>query len=184
LKPVFYIHIGQHRTGTTSLQNFLASNRKVLYEKGIIYPEFLKPASSHFFAWYFGFGNRRLSSSENKQVEGVLQKTIRDALEHSKDVLISSEILFSNIRKSSIKRIHKQFSDFDIRIICYLRRQDEYILSFYTQYLKHGNTRDVDVYIKRQMFRWYHALHKPAYNWYKKLKMPACLKKEFNCSGL
>lgn len=168
--PTVYIHIGQHRTGTTSLQNFLAANRNVLYEKGFIYPEFLKPASSHFFAWHCGFGNRNLTNEEHEQVRAVLQKTKREALENSKDILISSEILFSNIRKSALKKIREQFTGFDVKIICYLRRQDEYIQSYYTQYIKYGNTLDVNAYVKRKMFRWYHRFLPPAFNWYNKLK--------------
>ena len=33
------IHIGTHKTGTSSLQTFLATNRSVLIKHGIYYPE-------------------------------------------------------------------------------------------------------------------------------------------------
>lgn len=168
--PKVFIQIGQHRTGTTTLQNFLAKNREVLYEKGIIYPEFLKPASSHFFAWYYGFGNRKLHTGDSEKVASIIQKTIRGALEHSRDIVISSEVLFSNISKSALRKIRKQFRNFDIKIICYLRRQDEYILSYYSQYLKHGNTMEINSYIDKQLFTWYHYLRKPQYEWYVRLK--------------
>ena len=170
MKPLLYIHIGQHRTGTTSLQNFLASNRKVLYDKGIIYPKFLKPASSHFFAWYYGFGNRRLNDIEKSQVKDILRSIRCDAIKNSKDILISSEILFSGITRSKLVKIRKQFSDFDLKIICYLRRQDRYILSFYTQFLKNRKVLDMESYINKKVFRWYHSFYLPGYNWYKKLK--------------
>ena len=35
----FIIHIGYSKTGTTSVQNFLSLNRKVLIERGILHPD-------------------------------------------------------------------------------------------------------------------------------------------------
>src|SRR5438309_11963248 len=36
--PHCFLHIGTEKTGTTSIQNFLAQNRDHLREKGILYP--------------------------------------------------------------------------------------------------------------------------------------------------
>jgi len=33
-----YIHIGLHKTGTTSIQNFLTLNENILSKKGYLYP--------------------------------------------------------------------------------------------------------------------------------------------------
>jgi capsular polysaccharide export protein len=39
MKPSLILHIGTTKTGSTSLQNFLFSNRARLLEKGILFPE-------------------------------------------------------------------------------------------------------------------------------------------------
>ncbi|MCH8942156.1 MAG: hypothetical protein IIA48_06935 [Bacteroidetes bacterium] len=38
----FILHIGQSKTGTTAIQSFLSENRKILHNKGILYPDILK----------------------------------------------------------------------------------------------------------------------------------------------
>jgi len=43
------------------------------------------------------------------------------------------------------QKIKKRFKGFNIKIICYLRRQDSYIESFYNQYIKLGNTLDFEI---------------------------------------
>ena len=35
-----FLHIGQSKTGTTSLQNFLSEHRDILTKNGILYPDF------------------------------------------------------------------------------------------------------------------------------------------------
>ncbi len=37
--PVLVVHIGLNKTGSTSLQQFLYANRKILREKGVLYPD-------------------------------------------------------------------------------------------------------------------------------------------------
>ena len=37
-RPVIIVHLGMHKTGTTSIQHFLARHRRRLREAGILYP--------------------------------------------------------------------------------------------------------------------------------------------------
>ena len=38
-KKRLFLHIGRHKTGTTSLQNFFSEKKELLSERGILYPE-------------------------------------------------------------------------------------------------------------------------------------------------
>jgi len=46
-KPVLYLHIGTHKTGTTALQNCMAKNKHFLMENGICYSEYAEGHNSH-----------------------------------------------------------------------------------------------------------------------------------------
>lgn len=55
-----YLHIGLHKTGTTTIQDNLLLNRNILYKKGYLYPEFRignDPVSNHSIPIYSMFCN-------------------------------------------------------------------------------------------------------------------------------
>lgn len=62
-----YIHIGEHKTGTTSLQGFLLENIEFLAQNGchyLIFPEYthMHPyggAAAHPIAWALEFGYKK-----------------------------------------------------------------------------------------------------------------------------
>ena len=41
------IHVGPHKTGTTSIQFYLHSNRRALAKQGVAYPSFYPPLPCH-----------------------------------------------------------------------------------------------------------------------------------------
>lgn len=167
--PTIYIHIGQHKTGTSTIQKFLSSNRSILYQKGLIYPDFLGINSSHFFAWFYQFGNRVLDADQNNMVDEIIRKIFIEATTSSRNIIISSEVLFSNIVDANLEEIKKRFKESNIKIICYLRRQDTYIESFYKQYLKSGYSLGFNEYFKKNNFKWNPFISSSRYNWYKTL---------------
>ncbi|MEK8016659.1 MAG: glycosyltransferase, partial [Candidatus Parabeggiatoa sp.] len=145
-----YIHIGIHKTGTTSLQALFAKNKLLLERKDIYYPtEGLysvnnrrhllahavcdKPIPEKF---------RRIIELEN--IEFTKEKCIADIRRDvdSTDcnhILITSE----NFWGSDLKALNKLKSVFDklsfeprFIIIAYVRRQDKYIISEYNQEVK------------------------------------------------
>lgn len=150
-KKVF-IHIGQHKTGTTSIQNFLNINRKILKKNGFIYPNF-KSIASHPLAWSFNFGNNHVKESflkNNPQFKVQVQKELDKAFHQKENIVISSEVFCENINTESMKTIKSKFKDSDVKIICYLRRQDYLFESKFrnTVHFKDFN-EDFKNYIKR-----------------------------------
>jgi hypothetical protein len=57
MKKTVFVHIGTHKTATSSIQNFLNKNRCFLIHDNINYPCFQHCAACHPLAWYLGFGN-------------------------------------------------------------------------------------------------------------------------------
>lgn len=126
------LHIGRHKSGTSSLQRFLCENRGALAEMGFIYPSAaIRGYGHHLFAEQFsGSALRRTPFEEVRESEisvGFL-KALREGLERA-DVVVSSEA-FQNCRPSLIAGL---FQEFDVQVVVYLREQAGYLMSAYSQ---------------------------------------------------
>ena len=175
--PELILHVGTHKTGSTSLQRSFEDNLKLLNSEGIYYP-------ISFVQDTFG---RELDSSINreflsvaknesikeidylrKQTEGIVNRATSGFYKKKfEKMLISSENLYGfdiasfiylltakqkvNEQDEEILetlkrwesfylgrfiRLEQLFKNFDIKIVCYLRRQDLLIESLYNQYIK------------------------------------------------
>lgn len=133
------LHIGSHKTATTSIQKFLLENNAELKSKG--YSLFtLEPNGSdslygHANHWVEHSGyNENFSAKFNLDWVNQIKK-----LEELDTLIFSAEHLswifdFNEIRKigSYLKKYFKS-----IKIVCYIRRQDEQLLSHHQQGSKH-----------------------------------------------
>ena len=121
--PEIFLHIGRHKSGTSSLQHFFASNAETLKRLGYHYPEAMRQGIAHHKLANF-FSDKHLNSAEDTQEYQRFCQEIQQA-EH---VIISSEAL-QNLHPSQIKP-HLQGS---VNIIVYIREQAEYAISSYAQ---------------------------------------------------
>lgn len=131
MKKTLYIHIGTGKTGTTAIQNYAESN--------------LEPLTRHHNLYYFkshlyckNFKNAERLNSEyivtvNNKLE-ELKNNINSSNVNS--FLISSEY-FPGEKYDEIKHIRDLFSNVcDVKIIVYLRRQDDFAWSWFSQIVK------------------------------------------------
>jgi hypothetical protein len=133
------IHVGTHRTATTSLQVALSRSRRTLSGKGYLYPVAGVPTQApdghHNIAWEIA-GDRRFRQ-ENGTVEDLIAE-ITSAPEHS--VLVSSEDFECAVHHTRfcefIQRL--QLAGLNVSILVYLRNQADYVASLYMEMLKHG----------------------------------------------
>jgi len=131
-----YLHVGAPKTGTTSIQNALDQRRQELKQLGILYPT---SAASHCAQHRIAFGLRRQVDPATGDVpDAVLEiEAVRAEFGQSgaHTVILSSEGLFS-LPKESIDLIHKRFEDLDTKVVAYIRRQDEMLISTFNQRIK------------------------------------------------
>ncbi|MDN5941342.1 MAG: hypothetical protein L0H94_05625 [Nitrospira sp.] len=123
-----FLHIGTHKTGTTALQQFLSLNRELLAQKGWLYPRAGCPESHHGhheIAW--GFMERKVFDF------GLLKREIEES-PCDRVVLSSEEFEFCR----NTDRVRDAFEYCEVRVVLYLRRQDDLLLSEYNQHLKSG----------------------------------------------
>lgn len=135
---VVYIHIGSPKTGTTSLQAFLGENRKELKKNGIDYPdgsEFLMlPAYSrhHNGIW--------IRQCHGKPEYEQMLASLLARCARSDTILFSDEEIFRGYQQDPgiIRDLHHALraAGHELRVIVYLRRQDEYLTSLWAQKVK------------------------------------------------
>lgn len=134
-----FLHVGTHKTGTTSIQTFAARNRSTLYERGLYYPGFdtigLEPRRSHLslIGGLYGIGkNNPLSEDEAQSFFQSLRRW--DESQESMDVLLSAENIVRlrpRKRRHFFRRLRAEFPKAEIIPVCALRRQDDLADSLY-----------------------------------------------------
>jgi hypothetical protein len=128
------IHIGTHKTGTTSIQSFLYKNSESLKQKGIFYSSLVEEninAGHHAIAAKIAANK----SSEVKRNRIRIQQLMKDIEESSCNSAIISSEIFSTIDPDLVRQT---FAEFDCHIICFLRRQDDYLESMYREIIKNS----------------------------------------------
>ncbi len=149
------MHIGTGKTGTSSLQSFLARNRTRLAESGWLYPRSLgRTRHVRFGLWTRSDDDLAAAFLERRPGTGrfgdpaelrrevparLLAEVRRAALTR---VLISDEALYA-APTPALERL-RQLTDehaSEVRVICYLRRQDDLLVSHYQQVVKVRATR-------------------------------------------
>ncbi len=149
------LHIGSGKTGTSSIQYFMNLNRAALADLGLLYPRTPGPRRHYrlsLFArsdgpledlpsWRRERERGRFSSPE------AFRKTFRRRLLREIDesglsrVLLSDEALYASSDEAMQRLsrfVHRIASS--LRIVVYLRRQDDHLVSRYQQVVKHGET--------------------------------------------
>jgi hypothetical protein len=140
MKKIVYIHIGSHKTGTTAIQTFLSANRKTLKKDGYLYPG--GGIAHHDMAREF----RTLSAPEIRKNPGLITNKYVDEINRSglNKILLSSEG-FELLTRQQIVSL-KEFlpPEFHVKIIFYVRRQDEKIESSYNRSVKNLKARSCE----------------------------------------
>jgi hypothetical protein len=167
-----YLHAGSHKTGTTALQEILGSAAGELRQQGICWPLF-PPIPAHHRLVRSVYGEFLFSGLETHR----LLRRIRRQSRGCHAVVLSSEKIyrmgyefFENAeqlteenqqkRIAFLRRLRALFADeFDLRIILYLRRVDEFAESMYKELLfrkKYAGEFRFDAFLveQRALFRY------------------------------
>jgi hypothetical protein len=143
------LHIGTGKAGSSSIQFFLRDNRKRLSELGVLYPE-TPGRARHARLGLFVKSEAELESSpewyREKQSDPAsfrkaFERRLLSEIEDSglSRVLLSDEVLFG-ASEQALRRLARftQTIAEHLRLVVYLRRQDDHMVSRYQQGVKIG----------------------------------------------
>ncbi len=148
---IVYLHIGMPKTGTSAIQRFLTDNPEVLAGKGYCYrhlpysfPDRSSPRrNAHFLVENIYNGKGKLDlPTKRARMEDTL-RIIAQWLEEFDHIILTDEAIWNNLRGDTwedFARLKKfcQEQGAALKIIVYLRRQDEYMLSWWKQHIRDG----------------------------------------------
>lgn len=136
MKKIIHLHIGLPKTGITTIQNFLLTNKQRLKENHILFPETGLQYSAHqpladLFAdnhpeWIDKYSPYFLLKMLEKEIELSICHTF----------ILTSEIFFFVNPNKILKTF---FSKYQIKITIFIRKFDAWMESGYKQNLKTGD---------------------------------------------
>lgn len=128
------LHIGIHKTGTTSIQEWCYDNRHLLQDRtGWTYPsELTVQKAHHVIPW--SVMEKFEANPVSRPHRGPLNE-IRQLLAGHDNLLISTEPLCT-ADNDDLAVIADLFQDFEVTVLIYVRRQDKLIQSDYVQRVK------------------------------------------------
>ena len=136
------------KTGTTALQNFFWLNRRELRRRGISYPKFGMVARAHHLLSPYIPPDLRDKWSFKTVAEWSrrLQKLSTDT------ILLSSELMAWAGGSDVAKFCDEASKLFDLKVVIYLRRQDDIIMANYNQLVKAGLQQfDLEWVVEKQL---------------------------------
>lgn len=123
-KPKLFLHMGAHRTATTTIQAFMFENREALLKQGILYP--------------FDVSRHReeiLAATELGQMGKFVSRLKAEMDRHSGvNTLVVSDEDIGFIRELNIFAPLREM--FDLHFVLFMRRQDLWLESWYLQHVK------------------------------------------------
>ena len=148
-----YIHIGVHKTGTTTIQNVLTRNADVLLANGVHAPDRLlyegrdrEVKRHHELAWTIMRPRQRpRKTAEADTVYRAYNAAI--AASPHRAVVLSSEA-FSKLGERQVAEFRSRLYRCDTKIVVYVRNQVDWVESFANQSIKSRGEWDVDKLVK------------------------------------
>lgn len=133
------IHIGSYKTGSTAIQQYLKRNRSALLKNGWIYPHAsCRNDNAHHL---LPFALQQHTLQGDTEAENLVSLILQESnARGANNILLSSEVFFS-LTPVEIQKLAALLSGYEVKIVCYLRRQDRFIHSFYMQRIKESSDR-------------------------------------------
>ena len=137
-----YLHGGMQKTGTTAIQHFLALNRTILKEQNTVFPDF---SDIEHYDWVpdirnaYWLSKRNYKKPATESFEQAVARLGELAAQYDK-IILTDEMLFGNkfgrpVFWTALKEALAPY-DITVKVVIYLRRQDDYTYSIWAQNVK------------------------------------------------
>ncbi len=159
-----YLCIGTMKTGTTAIQSFLRNNPLPLKEQGFCYPSMdaaVNNRNGHFLIFQSEEEDPQKKEAEYRHVREIGYHKLQALAKEYPNIILSEELIWHHFHK------HKDFwknviGELDkigcqLKVIVYLRRQDQLIQSLWKQGVKSGAklTCSFEDYIRTKRYAYF-----------------------------
>ena len=154
------LHLGTGKTGTTTIQHLMRLSRPALAEVGVLYPTTPGPVRHTKLGLSFRSDDelatmpawKRMRAQDPERFRRRVHRKLRNEIAKADlpRVLFSDEALYG-FHGETLARL-RAFTDElggTVRLVVYLRRQDDHLISYYQQQVKVGETRRLADWAKR-----------------------------------
>ncbi len=130
-----YLHVGFHKTGTTTLQSQFAASRRQLQRNGVLYPKSLcKSPGHHEIAWAFLKPDWANNHYDAQAVLAHYRDVVAGASQ-PKVVLSSEDLILLTRNPASMAAIRDAFTGHRVQVVVYIRDVFSHLASAYRQAL-------------------------------------------------
>lgn len=155
-KPRLILHIGSHKTGTTSIQRYCREHQEVLFQLGIFYPSYDLIGEKEHYA-HHALAHGISGTDERWPLEKVRRflTLVAESCPAEGTILISAEPFYRHLildgeaksrhlpdreywqaKRRYIDTVAEVFQDFDVEIVAVFRNQINYFNSLYQEMIK------------------------------------------------
>jgi hypothetical protein len=153
-----FLHIGTHKTATTTIQAGCCDNRAALLASGWLYPETgMYIFGQHNVAWEMCSGHEQPWNHVNHWVRfrpergGMTELLAEINAFPAQNVILSSED-FDGLQTERIQQLGEHLKEFHVEVIVYLREQASFLQSAWAQFVKSGYViEDFHTFIDRML---------------------------------
>lgn len=147
-----YLHIGTHKTGTTSIQTTLAANEDTLRKQGYLYPKSGRPNNK-----YIPYAQHQLAFSlvglhdTPRSVWDAFHEEVRS--EGFERIIVSAED-FSLAKGEEIRALRTLLTGYEVRVVLYLREPVDFMKSLYSERVRyHGYPSSFGTFVRANQWR-------------------------------
>ena len=144
--PTIYLCIGTMKTGTTSIQSYLKRNQTQLNKQGYCYPDIsikeknVHNRNGHFLVFTSTKEDLKERENEEARVKEYGKKILEEKAKEYENIILSEELIWHHAKKiPGFWEDLKEYCDskgYLLKIVVYLRRQDELVESLWNQNVK------------------------------------------------
>lgn len=169
-----YLHIGTPKTGTTAIQVFLMNNKELLKSKGFSYPilsgkferilpktgmlEKVTPRRNAHFLIDF-LDRKDADNEEYVQMINTCYDELFEVLDNNDNVILTDESIWhackkiKNFWKDLLSKLNER--GHDLKVIVYLRRQNELIQSYWKFNVLASETMTFKEYVNSSKYKYF-----------------------------
>ncbi len=146
---ICYVHVGTHKTGTTSIQAFLRNNRELFAAHGLLIP---RSGRSENDAGHHNLTQELMAAPDFVPERGGLAELSAELASTSQRLACISCEDFSLLSRDrvALERLRDGIAGagFTPVILAYLRPQVSYLVSIYAEIVKNGNYKPFPTYVR------------------------------------